>query len=80
MNVFIALAPVVRVDSCSSKLLKKLSDKDIVENTLRKFKMYELFPSKDKNNTFQSFFHKALPELGNFGVKMLSDDDPKTLN
>jgi lysosomal acid lipase/cholesteryl ester hydrolase len=52
LNVFIALAPVVRVDSCSSGLIKKMKDNELVEKTLKKLKIYELFPSKDKNNNF----------------------------
>ncbi len=80
MNLFIALAPVVRVDNCSSGIIKKLKDNEIVENSLKKFGIYELFPSKGKNNRAASFMHKLLPELGNFGVKMIADDDPKTIN
>ena len=37
MNLFIALAPVVRVDNCSSGIIKKMSENDIVEKTLKKF-------------------------------------------
>lgn len=80
MNLFIALAPVVRVDNCSSGIIKKLKDNEIVENTLKKFGIYELFPSKGKNNRAASFMHKLFPELGNLGVKMIADDDPKTIN
>ncbi len=68
MNLYIALAPVARVDSCSSGLIKKMKDNEMVENTLKKLKIFELFPSKDKNNTFTSLFHKLAPELGNWGV------------
>ena len=52
MNLFIALAPVARVDSCSSGLIKKMKDNELVEKTLKKLKIYELFPSKDSNNKF----------------------------
>lgn len=37
MNLFIALAPVVRVDSCSSGLIRKLKDNDNFEKMLLKF-------------------------------------------
>ena len=57
-----------------------MKDNELVENTLKKFKVFELFPSKDKNNKFQSFFHKLAPELGNWGVKQIADDDPKLIN
>jgi hypothetical protein len=80
MNLFIALAPVVRVDNCSSGIIKKMSENDIVEKSLKKFGIYELFPSKGKNNKAASFMHKLLPEIGNLGVKMIADDNPKTIN
>jgi len=80
MNIFIALAPVVRVDNCSSGIIKKMKDNELVEKTLKKFNINELFPSKGKNNKAAAFMHKLLPEIGNLGVKMLADDDPKTIN
>ena len=80
MNVFIALAPVVRVDSCSSGLIKRMKDNEVVEKIIKKFGIQELFPSKDKNNSASAFFHKLVPELGNMGVKMIADDNPKTIN
>jgi hypothetical protein len=80
MNVFIALAPVVRVDSCSSGLIKRMKDNEVVEKIIKKFGIQELFPSKDKNNNASAFFHKLVPELGNLGVKMIADDNPKTIN
>jgi hypothetical protein len=50
MNIFIALAPVVRVDSCSSGIIRKLKDNNTVEKMLKKLKIYELMGSKGKNN------------------------------
>lgn len=80
MNLFIALAPVVRVDNCSSGIIKKLKDNELFEKTLKKFKIYELLPMKGKNNKTAAFFHKLAPELGNLGIKLLADDDPKSIN
>jgi len=80
MNLFVALAPVARVDSCSSGILKKMKDNEVVEKTLKKLNVFEMFPSKDKNNTFQSFFHKMAPDLGNWGVTQIADDNANTLN
>lgn len=80
MNLFIALAPVVRVDSCSSGLIRKLKDNDNFEKMLMKFEVYELTPSKGKNNKAAAFFHKLFPEISNFGLKLLCDDDPKEVN
>jgi hypothetical protein len=80
MNLFIALAPVVRVDSCSSGIIKKLGEKDTLEKMIKKLKVHELFSSKGKNNSAAAFLHKISPEIGNLGIKMLADDDPKQIN
>ena len=80
MNLFIALAPVVRVDSCSSGIIKKIKDNETIVKALLKFKVYELMPSKGKSNKAAAFFHKLVPEIGNLGIKMLADDDPKAIN
>ena len=80
LNLFIALAPVVRVDSCSSGIIKRLKDNESIEKVLKKFKIYELMASKGKNNKAASFLHKLAPELGNLGIKLLADDDPKQIN
>lgn len=79
LNIFIALAPVVRVDNCSSGLMKKLSDKDSLEKMIHKMDIHELFPSS-KNRKASSFLHKLLPEISNLGIKMLADDDPREIN
>lgn len=80
VNLFIALAPVVRVDSCSSGIIKKMKDNDVVEKSLKKFKVFEMMPSSGKNNSAASFFHKLMPELGNLGVRLIADDDTKQIN
>ena len=80
MNLFIALAPVVRLDNCSTGIIKKLTDNKSIEQMLKKFKVHELLPSKGKNNSASAFMHKLLPEIGNLGVKLLADDDPKQIN
>lgn len=37
MNLFIALAPVVRVDGCSSGIIKMMKDNENLEKMLMKF-------------------------------------------
>jgi len=76
INLFIALAPVVKVESCSSGLIKKIKDNQTLENLLIKNEVYEITPAKG-NNSGQALFHKILPEISNFGIKLLSDDDPR---
>lgn len=79
LNVFIALAPVVRVDRLSSGLIKKMGDHESIEKMMVKMKVYELFPSS-KNRKASSFFHKLLPEVSNLGIKLLADEDPREVN
>lgn len=79
LNVFVALAPVVKVESCSSGIIRKLKDNQKFEDMLNKYEMYEITPSK-KNNKAATFFHKILPEISNLGVKLLCDDDPREVN
>ncbi len=79
MNLFIALAPVVRVDSCSSGIIRKLKDNSKFDEMLTKYEQFEITPSK-KNNKAATFFHKIMPEFANLGVKLLCDDDPREVN
>ena len=80
LNLFIALAPVVRVESCSSGIIKKMKDNASLEKMILKLKVFELMPSQGKNNKAAAFFHKLLPELSNLGIKVIADDDPKEIN
>ena len=79
LSVFIALAPVVRVDNCSSGLIKKMKDNEKIEKMMVKMNVHEVFPSS-KNRRATSFFHKILPELSSLGIKILADDDPREVN
>lgn len=44
-----------------------------------KNEIFEITPAK-KNNKAAAIFHKLFPEISNFGLKMLSDDDPREVN
>lgn len=80
INLFIALAPAVRIDNCTSNLIKKMHDNQKIESMMIKMKMLELFPSKGRNWKSFAFLHKLLPEFSNLGIKILSDDNPKEIN
>lgn len=80
INLFIALAPVCRVDNCSSGLLKKMKDNEAFENVMTKMDVLEVFPSKGKNRKSAAFMHKLLPEISNLGIKLLCDDDPREID
>lgn len=79
LNLFIALAPVVKVDNCTSTIIK-MKDNDMIDKITNKFQINEIFPSKGKNRNGAAFFHKVLPEISNLGIKLLCDDDPKEVN
>ena len=79
INLFIALAPVVRIDNCSSGLIKQLSDGDAIENLFTKFNMHEVLANKS-NNLATAFLRKFMPEISNLGIKMVCDNNLNELN
>ena len=79
MNLFIALAPVVKLDSCSSGLILKIKDNAHLENFLIGNEIFEITPAK-RNNKAAAAFHQLFPGVSNLGLKLLSDDDPSEVN
>ena len=79
MNLFIALAPVVKIDNMSSGFIKTLSDNENIEKSLIKMNVNEMFPS-DKNRKAAAFFQKLIPELTSYGIKLIADDNPELIN
>ena len=79
MNVFVAYAPVVRVDGIDAKLLTIVRDNKKVDKLMKKYGIYELTPLK-KNNKSMAYLHKLFPEVSKLGIKLLSDDNPNELN
>jgi len=79
LNLFIAYAPVVKLDNCSSGLIKLLKDSVKLEIMLKKYKQFELTPLKQNNKGFY-YFHKLFPEVSKLGIKLLSDEDPREIN
>jgi hypothetical protein len=55
INLFIALAPVCKLDKCTSTLIQRLKDSDFIENMYAKMEILEMFPSNGNNNRFVSF-------------------------
>jgi hypothetical protein len=79
LSLFIALAPVVKLENCTSGIIKKMSDNEIMEKTLLKLNMHEIFPASS-NRKASAFFHKLCPELNKLGIKLLSDENPKEID
>src|SRR5438105_8301466 len=80
LNLFVALAPVVRVDNCTSSLISKMKDKETIEKFVDKMEIYEIFSSNGGNRKSTAFLHKLFPELNMLGIKLLSDDDTSHIN
>ncbi len=79
LNLFVAFAPVVRLDNCTSGLIKMLKDTVKLENMFKKYKVFELTPLKQNNKGFY-YFHKLFPEISRLGIQLLSDENPKEIN
>eukprot|EP00347_Sterkiella_histriomuscorum_P002574 403367625 len=75
MNLFVAYAPVVKVDGVTSSIIKMVKNNQKVDKFMKKYGMYELTPLK-KNNKSVAYMHKLFPGVSNFGVKLLSDENP----
>lgn len=75
VNLFVALAPVCKLTTCSSNLVNKMRESDFIEKMMVKFEVLELFPSNGTNNKFFSFMQKIIPEMSNLGIRLISDDD-----
>lgn len=80
LNLFVALAPVVRVDNCTSTLLSKMKDRDTLDKIAHKMEIHEILSSVGGNRKSAAFLHKLFPEINMLGIKLLSDDDSKEIN
>jgi len=79
LNVFVALAPVVKLENCSNSLIKLVKDSNKIEKLMIKSGLYELTPLK-KNNKSAAYLHRLLPSLSDLGIKLLSDEDTNEIN
>jgi lysosomal acid lipase/cholesteryl ester hydrolase len=79
IRMFIALAPVARVGSVKSKLLKGLH-KINFHKILQASEQFEVFPSNEDNNQFNSWLHKNFSSVTNMFVELVSDNNSKVNN
>ena len=79
INIFIALAPAVYIQHCTSGIIRSLSKSDHLEKFVQQFGIQEILPSQS-NSTVTAFFHNLMPEVSNQGIKLIADDDPNTVN
>lgn len=79
LNLFVALAPVVKLENCTNSLIKLVKDSQRIEKVMVKYGIYELTPLK-RNKKAVAYLHKLFPDISNIGIKMLSDEDTKEIN
>ena len=79
LNLFVALAPVVKLESCTNSLIKLVKDSSNIEKLMVKSGLYELTPLK-KNNKSAAYLHRLLPSISDLGIKLLSDEDSTEIN
>ena len=68
------------MDSCTSPLLIKLKSNETFEGWLTRLEVCEILPHNRMGSKGMSIMQKLLPEVGNAGLKMLSDDDVTPCN
>lgn len=50
LNIFIALAPIARVDHITSGIIQDVSKKNEIVETMTKLQIDEIMPGKEKNH------------------------------
>lgn len=80
INLFIALGPIIKIETCCSGILKKFKENAKLEKDLEKGEIWELLPAQGRYNKGASFMTKNLPEITSFGIRALIDDEPKEVN
>ena len=79
IKLFIALAPVAKLDNMKSGFLKFL--KQVKSDFfLKMLNQYEVFPGYTQDNTLISWINKNMPFLSNKALEMISDENISTLN
>lgn len=79
LNLFIAFAPVVKIDGCTSSIINMMKDSLRIEMMFKRFAEHELMLLKPSSRTIPRLY-KAFPALAKQGIKLISDDDPAEIN
>ncbi len=76
VSVFLAFGPVLRLTHCQSELLFFIANHDaLILDTLELFGIYDMFPANWFDTTFMKLACGIIPELCEFGVYLLCDED-----
>ena len=79
IKLFVALAPVARLNNIGSTLLNILSNISI-HKMIEKSESYEICPQSEGTSNFISFMNKNANNLTNFFIGLLSDSNSKECN
>lgn len=80
LAIFIALAPVARVDNMTAGILHKINSNQKLVDSLEKLEIHEMMPGKENNHKFQAFLNKMFPGGGNLVVSMTADEDTAAID
>ena len=79
IKLFVALAPIARLNHLGSTLLNILSDISL-HKLMKKVKAYEVCPQSEGTSNFMNFMNQNLNGLTNFFIGLVSDENSKECN
>ena len=79
IKLFVALAPIARLNYLGSTLLNILSDISL-HKLMAKVEAYEVCPQSDGTSNFMNFMNQNLNGLTNFFIGLISDENSKECN
>ena len=76
VSVFFALGPVLRLSNCKSDLISFFAAFDwLIEDVCELFGIYDMFPANWIDDTATQILCGYIPELCDFGVYLICDED-----
>lgn len=79
IKLFVALAPVVRLNNLKSNLLKFIK-KTSIHRILKKIGIYEILPYSKRKCNLLSYMQQNASSITNFFIKLISDSDSEKCN
>ena len=79
IKLFIAFAPVARLNKMTSKVLKYIQNLNL-QSFCDKINLYEIFPSANEGGKFLKFINKNLNPTNNFSIGLISDSMSEKAN
>lgn len=79
IKLFIALAPVARLNHIKSGFLKFLKNVKF-HKLLKTINQFEVFPDNEQSSNFNRWISKKMPSISNMALEMISDDNINNSN